>query len=338
MNNLQKLYLPYTMVDFSKLSELENLNRIEISASIDSDIYDELKAYLNEHGIDNVFYRNDNNLSDEDQNQLYDEILDLLDQYKDVDEPEEGSFEYIEFIFDYGKAVSDIVNKYSNYPDNDYIIFDSLREYGYDNELSYGLELKDNKINKKIFHVIKYDNKYYYFLSEDGSYEEAKPFDSFDTFEGTRVSFVNPKWLKPIDDKVIIDLKDYSLKEDYIVDIPENTSLEQLIGNLGTSYDVRILDSNNNVKNNGLIATGDTIKIYDGSNVVKELVAVVKGDSTGDGIVNIGDLNKLYYYIQGLITLDGAYLESCELATNGTVDIGDLNKLYYYVLNIIDTL
>jgi len=338
MNNIQYLYLPYTMEDFSKLSELEKLHHIEVSSSIDHDLYEELKSYLNEKGIENIFYRLDNNLTEEDEEQLLRDIEDFLKKYEDIEEPEEGSFEHIRFIFNYGKEATDLLNKYSSYPDNDYIIFDSLREYGYDNELSYGLELKDNKINKKIFHVIKYDNKYYYFVSEDGSYEEAKPFDSFDTFEGTRVSFVNPEWLNPINDKVILNLKDYSLKEDYIIDIPENTSLEALIGNLGTSYDVRILDSNNNVKNSGLIATGDTIKIYDGSNVVKELIAVVKGDSTGDGIVNIGDLNKLYYYIQGLITLDGAYLESCELATNGHVDIGDLNKLYYYVLNIIDTL
>lgn len=338
MNNLQYLYLPYSTDDFAKIEELTHLRYIEINASVSSDAYNEIKTYFNEHGIENVFKRNDNELSEEQQDELLQKMSIFIDTHADIEEPEVGTFEHIEFNFKYGKEITEIMNEYAKYPDDEYVIFDLLRGYEYENELAYGLEFINGQINKRLFHIIKFDNKYYYFVSSDGSYEEAFPFSNYETFEGTRVSFINPELLKEKENKVVLDLKEYSLKEDYITDIPENTSIETLISNLGTSYDVEIVDSNNNVKTTGLIGTGDIIKILDGNTIIKEYVTVVKGDSTGDGIVNIGDLNKLYYHIQGIITLDGAYLESSELATNGSVDIGDLNKLYYYVLNIIDTL
>ena len=338
LQNLRNLYLPYTISDYSKISDLSNVTYIQFNSDVSPDKYPTIKEQLNSKGISYDFTLNTDNLSEEDSLHLDEEINELYDKYSSIDLPEQGTLEYIEYIMEYSKDFGEVYKKYVPNFEGNYLSYSVLDFMSLEHYIGYGIKINSNgKLSKALYQIIKFDNKYYYYLYDDNNLEEGQIFNSYDTFEGTRVSFISNN-LYDYDTINVLDLKDYEVKSDYLVNIEENTSIEDVIANLGTKFNVKIVDVNHNHKTEGIIATGDIITISKNDIVLLELIAVVTGDSTGDGIVNMGDLNKLYYYIEHLISLEGPYYESCELVENNNVDIGDLNKLYYYVLGLINEL
>ena len=78
-----------------------------------------------------------------------------------------------------------------------------------------------------------------------------------------------------------------------------------------TGGTVEILDSDEKVKTEGKIGTGDMIAGKDSSgNYVSVYSVIVYGDVNGDGDISIKDLLMLRKHILGTSKLDGAYLQA----------------------------
>ena len=65
---------------------------------------------------------------------------------------------------------------------------------------------------------------------------------------------------------------------------------------------------------------------------VTEVVLAVKGDVTGDGMVNMGDISRVYANIRGtsLIT-EGYLLTVADVTGDGMVNMGDISKIYAHI-------
>lgn len=87
---------------------------------------------------------------------------------------------------------------------------------------------------------------------------------------------------------------------------------------------VQIVNANGNAKNDtDKIKTGDIITI-ENSGISASYKAVVYGDVSGDGEVDIRDLLLVQQHIVGARVLENEYLKSADLNKDGTVDIRDL--------------
>ncbi len=64
------------------------------------------------------------------------------------------------------------------------------------------------------------------------------------------------------------------------------------------------------------------------------ITVTVKGDVTGDGIVDISDVSKVAYMVVGKTAVDLA----ADFNGNGAVDIGDAAKIAYYFIGKIPAL
>ena len=89
-----------------------------------------------------------------------------------------------------------------------------------------------------------------------------------------------------------------------------------------------------NGKTSGNLSTGDTITIISGGNSMS-VNAVVKGDPTGDGNINIQDLLRVQKYILGYSELTGSYLKACDNNNDGTCNILDLLRIQKHILGYL---
>jgi len=96
---------------------------------------------------------------------------------------------------------------------------------------------------------------------------------------------------------------------------------------LGTKIsDLQAKDNNIKFSNNDIIKTGTVINTGN-----KTYTAVVYGDVSGDGEIDITDLLTIRLYLLKKKSLSGAYLEAGKL-TSDTVDITSLLKIRLYLL------
>lgn len=133
--------------------------------------------------------------------------------------------------------------------------------------------------------------------------------DTIDIGENNYVVTDNDNRVDNVDD---IEISDDSVIEIYnSKDIKvDNTSV------LGTNYKV-------------IITTGTEVKKY---------VIIVKGDTTGDGKINLNDITRLYHYYKGIELMDECYVLAGDVASNQIINLNDVTKLYHYYKNIITSL
>ncbi len=64
----------------------------------------------------------------------------------------------------------------------------------------------------------------------------------------------------------------------------------------------------------------------------------LKGDATGDGIVNITDAMKVFFHVAKKEFLNDEQIKRCDIDNNNTIDINDAIKIFYYVAHKTETL
>lgn len=57
---------------------------------------------------------------------------------------------------------------------------------------------------------------------------------------------------------------------------------------------------------------------------------VLLGDVTGDGVISLGDVSRLYNTYKGTSNLSGDYLEAGKITNNKNITLGDVSKLYNF--------
>ena len=86
--------------------------------------------------------------------------------------------------------------------------------------------------------------------------------------------------------------------------------------------------------NNGIIGTGDVITITNNGSSVS-FNAVVKGDTSGDGNINIQDLLKVQKHILGYTELNGSFLKAADNNNDGVVNLVDLLRVQKHILGYV---
>ena len=120
----------------------------------------------------------------------------------------------------------------------------------------------------------------------------------------------------------------YEIKNNKIYAIPTtyNYRVEELLSNISSDKEIKVYNSNDEE-----LKLGDNV--YNGCKVnvnSNSYEIVVMGDVTGDGLIEIGDISRLYNHFRGTKTFDGIDLEAGKLTDNNEITIGDISKLYNY--------
>ena len=131
----------------------------------------------------------------------------------------------------------------------------------------------------------------------------------------------------------IVKLAGYEYSDKYIKKIGVNSKVVDVKGSLesisGTS--IKILDSKGNVVTDGIIGTGFIISISNGSNR-ENLTVVIKGDTSGDGIINALDLLQVQKSILGTYKLEEPSLLAGDTSNDNEINALDLLQIQKNIL------
>lgn len=132
----------------------------------------------------------------------------------------------------------------------------------------------------------------------------------------------------------IVTSSGYRYQTQYISNILLNTDVSKIKNDLESvagNATVNIKDANDNIKESGIACTGDKVIINNQSST-ETLQIIIKGDTSGDGVINALDLLQVQKNILGTYTLTGAYKEAADTSKDGTINALDLLQVQKSIL------
>lgn len=124
----------------------------------------------------------------------------------------------------------------------------------------------------------------------------------------------------------------YSISSGYIEGIVEGTTVDTLINGINEKSYIKVFNGASQVSGNVKLATGMVVRLYNESEVKQEISIVVKGDATGDGVVNISDMLMVKKHLLGMTTLSGAYFKAGDMDLDSKLSITDFLKIKAEIL------
>lgn len=137
-----------------------------------------------------------------------------------------------------------------------------------------------------------------------------------------------------IDD--ILKNVDVKLSNEYLTGIEINTTANTLINTINNeapTTTITITTKDEEPKTDNL-ATGDIITIKNGTET-KAYTIVIKGDTNGDGKIDIVDLLRVQKHILKYITLTNDLYDASDTNYDGKIDIVDLLRIQKHILGYI---
>ena len=128
-----------------------------------------------------------------------------------------------------------------------------------------------------------------------------------------------------------ISLLNVSKVGEYIKGYSIGTSINSIKEKAGTTVNLTIKNNDGEVKEEGIIATGDIIEVSNDSGTLSYKY-VLYGDLTGDGEINSADLLKMRQYLLGSANLNGAFLSSAYLNGDDEINSADLLRIRQHLL------
>ena len=136
--------------------------------------------------------------------------------------------------------------------------------------------------------------------------------------------------------EIIISVKNitsdkYKIGDDEITGVLSGTNVATLTSNLSTDATVTVEDKNGNaIDDNAVVGTGCVVKV----NGTDSYTVIVRGDLSGEGVINIHDLGLIKRYLIEKITLEGAYLKAADVNADGTVDSLDIIEIILHIIEL----
>lgn len=134
---------------------------------------------------------------------------------------------------------------------------------------------------------------------------------------------------KVIKNEVILQSKLYKIDLNKIFKIEYNTSKENFLKNLESTYNMKLYDKDGvditTSEKEKIIKTGMKLKLDNGN----EYLLIVRGDLNCDGMITLTDLSKMileYNEVSGF-RLSGAPLDSADLNCDGKISLTDVSQL-----------
>ena len=116
------------------------------------------------------------------------------------------------------------------------------------------------------------------------------------------------------------------------------TKYSALRSHFETTGTVKFVSSSGaNLSDSSIVKTGDKVKITVTSGTVTYELSVL-GDNTGDGIIEINDVGRLYKYYNHRLEFTDAQIASGDVIADNVIEINDVGRLYKFYNNKISTL
>jgi hypothetical protein len=116
-----------------------------------------------------------------------------------------------------------------------------------------------------------------------------------------------------------------------ITNIKANTSISDVASKITSQGGSLEVYSNNNLVTAGNIGTGMTLRVKSSSGE-STFGVIIKGDTSGDGVVNALDLLQVKKYLLKQKDLSGNYAKAGDTSGDGTVNALDLLQIKKYLL------
>ncbi len=117
-----------------------------------------------------------------------------------------------------------------------------------------------------------------------------------------------------------------------ITKITVGTPINTLLANLNEGVFCKVYSGTTEVAKDKPVGTGMMIKIMDGTKVNASYLAIVTGDTNGDGSVSITDMISVKAHLLKKSTLSGAYATAADTNGDGTISITDFIQLKAQIL------
>ena len=137
-----------------------------------------------------------------------------------------------------------------------------------------------------------------------------------------------------LDVATIITSSGYKLVNENITGISADTKVSEIksaIESISGSNSVKISNKDNVLVTEGLIGTGFKVTISN-STESKTLTVIIKGDTSGDGLINALDLLHIQKSILGTYTLSSIYSSAADTSGDGKVNAVDLLQVQKSIL------
>ena len=134
-------------------------------------------------------------------------------------------------------------------------------------------------------------------------------------------------------DKVKLD--DYVVYDDKYIMVRENFSIDSFINSIYDGDKYKIKSSSDNE----FIGTGNKIEVYDKDDrLLFDYMTVVLGDVTGDSLIDLGDVAKLYQHTRGAFDMNREFKLASDVYNDSLLELNDVAKLYQYIRGGIESL
>lgn len=138
-----------------------------------------------------------------------------------------------------------------------------------------------------------------------------------------------------IADKITSDIYGHIIKDTYIMTVVENTTGSQMknqLDNPDEYLEIWTADETSQVSDTDPMATGMIVKLMINGVEHDRKVVVIKGDVTGDGIIDLYDATVILNHVL-LPKLTGAYAEAGYVSSDDVIDLYDATMILNYVLS-----
>ena len=137
-----------------------------------------------------------------------------------------------------------------------------------------------------------------------------------------------------MDISTIVISSGYKYQSGYMTGVEVGADVSTVKGSLESvaGYDnVTIFDINGNIITSGTVKTGMKVQIR--NSVGSETLEIaIKGDTSGDGVINALDLLQVQKYILGTYNLTGVYAIAGETSGDGVINALDLLQVQKNIL------
>ena len=123
----------------------------------------------------------------------------------------------------------------------------------------------------------------------------------------------------------------------YLLDLEANLSVDSLKNEIDTTGDITVTDRKGNITNK--VGTGCVLKVEFKNGTSVEYILIVRGDTTGDGKIDLNDVTKDFQYYRKKIQLENYFVKAGKVIDkNSSITLNDVTKLFQYYRGKIDSL
>lgn len=139
----------------------------------------------------------------------------------------------------------------------------------------------------------------------------------------------------PSEEKITSVAYGHDISDGYIKTVAEKATgldMKNQLDNDNAKLEIWTADDSSQISDSDLVGTGMIVKLIVNGSVVDSKVIVIRGDTTGDGIINIFDSSDILDHIVGRYTLTNAYLVAADVDKNSDINIFDSSDMLDHIV------